>query len=88
MNGQGKQPINWSTQGTIMRESFTVNNKPLHSRMHTVQGLEALSAGRTLRGDSKTSPGMLQLIGHTSACRKQAGLHLFRFIAELSEWMD
>lgn len=29
-----------SIQGTIMRESFTVNNKALHSRMHNVQGLE------------------------------------------------
>lgn len=72
VNGQGKQPINLSSQGTIMRESFTVNNKPLCSRMHAVQGLGALSKEQTLRWDSKTSPEMLRLMGHA-------------FLSELSE---
>lgn len=60
-----------------MRESFTVNNKPQHSRMHGVQGLKALSAGQTLRGDSKTSAGLLELIAHNLLHDRTAGKSAF-----------
>lgn len=48
LNGEGKQPINLSTRGTIMRECFMVNNKPPCFRKWILRG-------GTYR---KTSPGL------------------------------
>lgn len=41
MNGRGKEPINLSTQSTIMSMSFTVNKKPPCCSMHVVWGSSA-----------------------------------------------